>query len=295
MRRIAGFLLLLVVAGCQKPTPPPQPHYVLGDAYQSDGVWFYPHEAFDAQETGIATVYAGSHPPLTTDGETFDPSALAGAHQTLQLPAVVRLTNLDNGLSTDIRINDRGPASPHRLVAVTKRVAELLQFPADGLAPVRLTVLAEPSHALVEALGGGDAPRLAVTNAPRDDVQTSDLPPPSGARQGGGHPVADTAAPPQAAANAVATVPLRLPETVTRQPVDATTLWIRMGTFSRYEYANIQRNKVSGLGPRIEEVRNGRNRSYQVRIGPFATLQQADQALDQVIGAGVTDARIVVE
>jgi rare lipoprotein A len=295
VRRFAGLLLFVALLGCQKPIVPPQTHYVLGDAYQSDGVWFYPHEAFDVQQTGIATVYGDSHPPLTTDGEAFDQTAMAGAHQTLQLPVVVRLTNLDNGLTTEIRINDRGPASPHRLVAVTKRVAELLQFPADGLAPVRLAVLSEPSHALVEALGGGAAPVLAMTSAPRADVRTSDLPPPPGARSGGGRPPSGTAAGSQTAPLSEPTVPLRLPETLTRESMGSTAMWIRMGTFSRYEYANLQRNRVAGLGPRIDEVRNGRNRSYQVRIGPFTTLGQADAALDQVIDAGVTDACIVVE
>lgn len=240
-------------------------------------------------------MYDGAHPPLTTDGEAFDQSAMAGANQTLQLPAVVRLTNLANGLTTEIRINDRGPETPHRLVEVTRRVAALLQFPADGTAPVRMTVLPGPSHALVEQLGGGATPKLAVASAPRGAVEAASLAPPPGARAGGGH-----AAPaPQAmVAQAPPTrelVPLRLPETVTREAAADGQLWIRMGTFSRYEYANMQRAKVGGLGARIDETRNGRSRSYQVRIGPFTTPVQADAALDQVIGAGVTDARIVVE
>ena len=295
MRRVACLFALVVLAGCQPPGPPPQPHYVLGDAYRAGGVWYYPHETFDAQETGLATVYAGAHAPLTTDGEAFDQSAMEGAHQTLQLPVVVRLTNLDNGLSAEIRINDRGPDSPGRLVQVTPRVAELLQFPPDGVAPVRLNVQGTPSHTLVEELGGGASPKLAMDSAPRGDVQTSDLPPPTGAREGGGRaPQPDAAAAPQVVAAGEA-VPLRLPEPVTREAVGGTALWIRLGTFSRYEFANLQRAKVAGLGPRIDELRNGRNRSYQVRVGPFASPAQADAALDQVIAAGVTDARIVVE
>ncbi len=287
--------VLLTLAACQPATPPPQPHYVLGDAYAAGGVWYYPHETFDAEETGLATIYDGSHPPLTTDGEAFDQSAMAGAHQTLQLPAVVRVTNLDNGLSTEVRINDRGPESPHRLVEVTRRVAELLQFPADGVAPVRVTVLGAPSHALVEQLGGGATPKLAMAVAPRGDVETADLPPPVGAREGGGHQAAVTQSLAPQAAPTDEVVPLRLAETLTREAIGSTELWIRMGTFSRYQYANLQRAKVAGLAARIDEIRNGRNRSYQVRVGPFASAGEADAALDQAIAAGVTDARIVVE
>jgi rare lipoprotein A len=178
---------------------------------------------------------------------------------------------------------------------VTRRVAELLQFPADGVAPVRLTVVGAPSHTLVEQLGGGATPKLAMATAPRGDVEATDLPPPSGAQQGGGHPAPET----QSAAAEVtptgAPVPLRLPEALTREAVGSYQLWIRMGTFSRHEYANLQREKVAELGPRIEQVRNGRNTSYQVRLGPYGSPAQADAALDQVIAAGVTDARIVVE
>jgi rare lipoprotein A len=268
---------------------------VLGAAYAAGGVWYYPRETFDGEETGLATVYGGSHAPLTTDGEVFDQSAMAGAHQTMQLPAIVRLTNLDNGLTTDIRVNDRGPATPHRLVAVTRRVAALLDFPAAGFAPVRLTVIAAPSHALVEQLGGGATPKLAMEIAPRGDVSTSDLPPPQGVSQGGGHPAMVTPDLAVQSASITEAVPLRLPETLTREAVGSYQLWIRMGTFSRYEYANLQRAKVAGLNSRIDELRNGRNRSYQVRVGPFPSIDLADAALDQVIGAGVTDARIVAE
>jgi rare lipoprotein A len=178
---------------------------------------------------------------------------------------------------------------------VTRRVAELLQFPPDGTAPVRLTVLGTPSHTLVEQLGGGATPRLAVESAPRGDVQSADLAPPDGTRAGGGHTAQATEAVAQQATPTGEPVPLRLPETLTREAVGDTQLWIRMGTFSRYQYANLQRAKAAGLGPRIDEIRNGRNTSYQVRIGPLASSAQADAALDQVIGAGVTDARIVVE
>ncbi len=294
MKRAVCLAALLVLAGCQPATQPPI-HYVLGDAYEAGGIWYYPHETFDAEGTGLAAVYEGPHAPFTTDGEPFDQSAMAGAHQTLQLPAVVRITNLDNGLSIEIRVNDRGPDSPHRVVEVTRRVADLLQFPADGVVPVRLMVLGTPSHTLVEQLGGGATPKLAMTSAPRGDVETADLPPPTGAREGGGHAALE--APPvtsQVAATGEA-VPLRLPETLTREAVGSYQLWIKMGTFSRYEYANLQRSKVGQLGPRIDELRNGRNRSFQVRLGPLGSPAQADAALDQVIGAGVTDARIVVE
>ena len=119
--------LALLAASCQRP-PPVSPHYVLGAPYQAGGAWYYPRESYEGQQTGLATVYPSDHAELTADGEAFDQTALAAAHQTLQLPAIARLTNLENGLAVVVRINDRGPATPHRLIEVTRRTATLLRF-----------------------------------------------------------------------------------------------------------------------------------------------------------------------
>ena len=87
----------------------------------------------------------------------------------------------------------------------------------------------------------------------------------------------------------------QLPETVTQGLPDPGRLFIRLGTFQNYEYANIQRARVAGLGASIVSTRNGRTQTHRVIIGPLASVQQADMVLDQVLRSGVTDARIVVE
>ena len=178
MRLACALLLVLLAASCHRP-PPANPHYVLGAPYQAGGIWYYPRESYEGQETGLAMVYPSGHAELTADGEAFDQTALAAAHQTLQLPAVARLTNLENGLQVLVRINDRGPATPHRLIEVTRRTATLLRFPADAAVRVRLEVLPAESHAAVDAVPG--APKLELAAAPRGEVQQTDLPPPGGA------------------------------------------------------------------------------------------------------------------
>ena len=65
---------------------------------------------------------------ITVDNETYDPNALAAASPVLPLPSIVTITNLVNGRSMDVRVNDRGPAIPGRVIAVTPRVASLLGF-----------------------------------------------------------------------------------------------------------------------------------------------------------------------
>jgi rare lipoprotein A len=290
MRAALAALLALVAASCHRPPPPTNPHYVLGAPYQAGGVWYYPRERYELQETGLATVYPSGHAELTADGEAFDQTALAAAHQTLQLPAIARVTNLDNGRQVLVRINDRGPATPHRLIEVTRRTAVLLDFPADDVARVRVQVQPTESYAAVDAVQG--APQLEVSTAPLGAVQQSELPPP-----GTVAPViaATAPAPLQPPAEPVATMDLRLPEAVTQASPEFGSLFVQLGTFQTFAYADIQRARVAGLGARIVSTREGRAQTHRVIIGPFTSVQQADSVLDQVVLAGVTDSRIVVE
>ena len=288
MRLAFVLLLALLAASCHRP-PPANPHYVLGAPYQAGGAWYYPRESYEGRETGLAMVYPSGHPELTTNGELFDQTALAAAHQTMQLPAIARLTNLENGLAVLVRINDRGPAAPHRLIEVTSRTAELLRFPGNAAVRVRLEVLPAESHAAVDAVPG--APKLQLEAAPLGEVQQSDLPPPGQAASGGGVPKAEAR---QETAPEAAHV-ARLPETVTQGAPDPGQLFIRLGTFQTYAYANIQRAQVGGLGASIVSTRQGRRQTHQVIIGPLSSVQQADMVLDQVLRSGVTDAQIVVE
>jgi rare lipoprotein A len=287
--RLALVLLLALLAvSCHRP-PPANPHYVLGAPYAAGGVWYYPRDSYAGQETGLAVVYASDHADLTADGEAFDQTAPAAAHQTLQLPAIARLTNLENGLQVLVRINDRGPATPHRLLEVTRRTATLLRFPADAAVRVRLEVLPAESHAAADALPG--APKLELTTAPVGVVQQTDLPPPGGEAPAAAAPPPE----PQQEAAPVAVPIARLPESVTQGTAEPGQLFIRLGTFQTYQYAGIQRSRVAGLGATIVSAHEGRRQIYRVMIGPLASVQQADMVLDQVIRAGVTDARIVVE
>lgn len=291
--RIAAALgacaLLSLLAACGRPAPQARPHYVLGQPYQSGGVWWYPREQERLDETGLAATYAGGHDALTTDGEVFSQDALAVAHPTLPLPAIARLTDLQTGRSLLVRINDRGSPRPSRLVQVTRRVADLLGMKRDGVAEVRLIVLPGQTAAVQDSVGG--APRLAIAAAPVGQVQTAALAPPSGMRQAAGR----GAVLPAALAAASEPVAVQLDGTVTQESPHPGRLWVRLDTFQSYEYAAMQRAKLIGLAPRIESVFDNREQSFRVMLGPFSDVAAADSALDRAIAAGVSDARIVVE
>ncbi|MBS0639719.1 MAG: sporulation and cell division repeat protein [Proteobacteria bacterium] len=286
---LAGLLLF----GCQEQgTPKPDPHYVLGPPYQVSGFWFYPAESYSLKETGLAAILPDGKPRLTTNGEAFDQSAMAAGHPTLQLPSIARVTNLENGLQTTVRINDRGSGNPARLVELTQRAAVLLGIPDGGTARVRLEVLQGETRAAVEALPG--APNLGVKAAPRDSVQAADLPPPPGVVQGTGRTVTASANGATPSLDAGAAPPLRLPETVTRTMPQPGLLMIWLDAFPEQRYAAQQRAKMADAGARIVTVRQPRQLLYRTEIGPIGDVTTADSILRQAFARGIPDARIVV-
>jgi rare lipoprotein A len=270
----------------------PDPHYVLGKPYQVGSVWFYPRESFDLDETGLAAVATGDSARLTTDGEVFDQTALAAGHPTIQLPAIAHLTNLENGRQVTVRVNDRGSGDPRRLVEVTRRTAQLLGMPPDGVARVRLRVLPNESHAAADALPG--APSLAMTAAPRGAVEVAELAPPPGVRQGNGRalPITPVAGPAEAP---TAVPPMRLPETVAQTVPRPGQLMVELDTFEEYKYAAVQRAKMGGAGARIVSIVDGRTHQFRVEVGPLADVAHADAVLEQALASGIPDARIVVD
>ena len=284
--------ILLVIPGCVRRHPPApvlpasHPHYLLGEPYQAGGHWYYPTENYALDTTGIASVQptvAG----LTADGELADPGALTAAMQTIQLPAIARVTNLENGRQVLVRVNELGPASPARVIAVSPRAALLLAMPPSGVARVHVQVDEVLSRRLTDQLGGG--PRLQIATAPSAAITAEALGPPGGAagpaRTIGGS-VAEATGP---------VVPDRLPERITSTYANPGQLILRCGVFGRFTYANAVAARLSGLGADVVRSRDGRQTAYAVQAGPFATIAQADAALAEALRAGVVDARISVE
>lgn len=113
--------------------------YQVGKPYKVAGKWYTPKEDPGYTATGMASWYGPNfHGRQTANGEIFDQYALTGAHPTLPLPSYVRVTNLDNRNSVIVRINDRGPYAHGRVIDLSKRTAEVLDFKQDGTAKVRV-------------------------------------------------------------------------------------------------------------------------------------------------------------
>jgi rare lipoprotein A len=287
--------LALALVGCTPRGAPPTPHYVLGEPYRAGGVWRYPREQFDYADTGLAAM-DGRGAGLTADGEAFDQGALAAAHRTLQLPALARVTDLENGREVLVRINDRGPDDPHLLIALTRRAVELLGAPAARPFRVRVQLIEAESR----QLAGGLAPvaPLQVATAPKGAIATASLAPPPGAvaSDRGRTAAALPEAPAAPAAAAAAQVPLRLPEQVWQGAPAPGRLYVECGSFSGLQYASIMQAQLVGLGARITtDYYAPREAAYRVRLGPFDDTASADAALDRALAAGVSDGRIIVD
>ncbi|KAB2915063.1 MAG: septal ring lytic transglycosylase RlpA family protein [Hyphomicrobiaceae bacterium] len=122
-----------------QPIPKGGGRYKLGDPYQIDGQWYVPREDPAYDRRGVASYYAADfHGRRTANGEIFDMWALTAAHPTLPLPCYVYVTNLENGRTLLLRVNDRGPYVNNRMIDVSRAAARYLGFEARGLASVRV-------------------------------------------------------------------------------------------------------------------------------------------------------------
>lgn len=123
-------------------TPVRRGVYKIGSPYYVGGKRYVPKHQPGYDQTGTASWYGSDfHGRLTANGEIYDQNRLTAAHPTLPLPSTVRVTNLANGRSVVLRVNDRGPFLHGRLIDLSRSAAHHLGFASKGLAKVRVTYL----------------------------------------------------------------------------------------------------------------------------------------------------------
>ncbi len=111
----------------------------LGKPYKVAGKWYYPKEDKKYRKVGAASWYGDAfHGRLTANGEIYDMTHLTAAHPTMPLPSYARVTNLVNGSSIIVRVNDRGPYAAGRIIDLSKRAAEMLDYTHSGTAKVQV-------------------------------------------------------------------------------------------------------------------------------------------------------------
>lgn len=281
--------------------------YKIGKPYQIKGVWYYPAVDYQYDETGIASWYGPQFDAKkTANGEIFNMNELSAAHRTLPLPSAVRVTNLDNGRSLVLRVNDRGPFAHGRIIDISRRGSQILGFFKQGTARVRVQVMLAESRALAAAIERGpgkniDTP-ITVAKLPKPSVTAQSLPPPpggavspasqnsevNGARRPAGAPISQQPA--------VKPDWQPKPDSAGQNRVKPTNMYVQAGSYARFTNANRVRALLSGLGPvKIIPVLVDGIDYFRVRVGPMNSVKEADSYLDDVIRAGYNDAKIVID
>ena len=112
--------------------------YEVGKSYKIKGKWHYPKNNLDYREIGIASVNSNKKENKTKNGEIFSNKEIVAKHKTLALPTIARITNLYNGYSINVRINDRGPNNNFRIIELSKKTADYLKIDTKGLVEVKV-------------------------------------------------------------------------------------------------------------------------------------------------------------
>lgn len=337
--------VLIILAGCSSnrstPLNPDLPAYMqlgrdargkivtnykVGNPYEVAGKWYYPAEDYGYREEGLASWYGpGFHGKRTANGEVYDMNALTAAHKTLPMPSVVLVTNLENGRSMKLRINDRGPFVDDRIIDLSRRAAQMLDVERPGVARVRVELVPEDSLTLKNmALDAGGQPPATdmpgVIAAPRDPVAVVTLAPPAAPVVAVTPPVPPTPSvalprpsptitssslPPPTPTPAAPTTPTPMtapvaqPSTaVAAVPVRemASGLYIQAGAFTDVNNARRMEAQLSGLGNVFVAAADISGRIFhRVRIGPMPDRIVAEQMLSEMKIQGYDGARIVEE
>jgi rare lipoprotein A len=231
------------------------PYTVLGRSYH------VMESARGYRERGIASWYGEKfHGRATSSLEPYDMYAFTAAHKTLPLPTYARVTNLENGRSVVVRVNDRGPFHDGRVIDLSYAAAIKLGMHVRGTAQVE-----------VQALVGRDAPTRAAAPAP--------------ARSGG------TNAVPPARGSVVA-------RPTSRSDSRAPKTYVQVASFGDEDNAQrlVDRLEDADLEPvRIARAKVRGDRVYRVRIGPFDARDAAERLATQVRALGFGQPTLVAE
>lgn len=243
-------------------------HQKVGNPYRIAGKWYYPKDEPNYDEVGLASWYGPQfHGKLTANGETFNMNALTAAHKTLALPSFAKVTNLDNGRSIIVRINDRGPYVGTRIIDVSRRAAQMLGFADKGVTRVR--VQAVDQYGRLNKKSSRANKRREEDDDEGDDDEEED-------------------------------------EEYDDDSDDKQTMEIQSGDITHYvqlgaygDPVNAERifNKADALdlNPKSQKIIIGGRPVYRIRLGPYRTREIADRVMRKIVDYGFFEAKVLSE
>lgn len=270
----------------------------VGKPYQIEGIWYYPKDEASYNETGLASWYGEPfHGRKTANGETYDMNQMTAAHKTLPMPTDVRVTNLENGRSIVVTVNDRGPFVHGRIIDLSRRSAQLLGVIRNGTAKVRVeTILNDKGDVkyMAQAKTAPEERKVAAAAPTKGPVRSSTLAPPQSVNIAPKPVVSERIEPID---TSVGEKQVAENDTkVIQRPVEPTEIFIQAGAFVDFDNANKLSAQLSPLGPaKVYQVLINGQDFYRVRLGPVYDVADADQLLAKLINNGHTEARIIIE
>ncbi len=230
-----------------------------GKPYRIAGKWYYPlSSAAGYNETGTASWYGTKfHGRKTANGERYDMHAMSAAHKTLPMPTMVRVTNLQNGRSVVVRVNDRGPFVKNRIIDLSYAAARALGYDKKGTAPVRVEALGQSSM-----LASSRKTPVAASMAKMGTAESRFAP------------------------------PVAIKHTARRG-----SMYIQLGAFTSTVNANRLKAELSTDYPSaaIYAKNGGYSEIYRVRIGPFDDEKAIESRVLSLQERGYTNAIVVIE
>ena len=244
--------------------------YKVGKPYKIMGKTYYPKEDYNYSEVGVASWYGSDfHNKKTANGEKYDMHTLTAAHRTLPLPSIVKVTNLENGRSLVLRVNDRGPYAKNRIIDISKRGAQLLGFQTKGTAKVRVELMEKESKELKAALTGQKIEPVMASAKKTTPIKKMEY---------------------------AAVEPLRLdnPYNAAGGVTAEKSYFVQAGSFAKHDAAKDLSSKLSRFGKsKVAQADVDGSRYYRVRIGPFSFPEEAEVTLAKVKNYGIYNAKIV--
>ena len=247
--------------------------YYIGDPYFIEGVEYKPEENYFYNETGLATFYGKElHNSKTVNNDRNKVTELLGRHKTLPIPSIVKVTNLENGLSITIKIIDRHQNNSS-IIEVSRKVAQLLRFYKYRIAKVRVEILSDPSKQWKSVALSMNEENFnnTVESAPTDIVSISSL---------------------DDQFNTIdEKLSNELPIEIGSEPIENKELFLKVFNFNSYE--DIQKI-IKALNLTVKTTTEKDGEKYNLLLGPINN-DEANKLVSSFISKGYKKNKIILD
>ena len=249
--------------------------YLIGEPYYIEGVKYVPEENYFYQEIGLATFYDKElHNKRTANNDLNKVTELLGRHKTLPLPSIVKITNLENGLSLTIKIIDRHDDNTS-IIQVSRKVAQLLRFYKNKITKTKVEILSDPSRQwknVTMSINDKDF-NNTVESAPTEIVSISNIDEDLNTSE-----------------DQTEDIKIEQPIELGFEEVDELDLYLHVNNFKNYQEIKNIVNEINFLDKYTSE---NIGNFYKLIIGPIDN-KTADKLLSTFISKGYKESKLIL-